>query len=315
MTGLVTVAGQVGILFALMSVGFIARKAKLLGDAAVKGFVDLLVVVVTPALVVHAFERPFDPSMLKSLALAFAFAIGGHVAAIVIASLCVRHRNAKTEDVLRVAAVFSNAGFMGIPLEYALFGSEGVFYGIVYVGVFNVMLWSWGYCTMRGVSLRQLGRREVRMILVNPGTVGLAMGLPVFFASVRLPDVVGVPVKCLADLNTPIAMIVIGYHLAGAKAGPLLRTPMAWASAAFRLVGYPLLMLGALLLAGRFIVLDRTMCLALVVSAAAPVAALTAMLAAKYDGDIDMSVGLVSGTTLLSIVTMPPVIAFAMKCF
>lgn len=312
MDSLLTVATQVGILFALMSVGFVARKTRLLGDAAIKGFVDFLVVVVTPALVIHAFERPFDSSMLCSLALAFAFAIGGHFVAIVLATAFLRHRSAPTENVLKVAAVFSNAGFMGIPLEYALFGSEGVFYGVVYVGVFNIVMWSWGYCTMRGVPPSRIGRGEARMILINPGTAGLAIGLPIFFASINLPQAIDVPVKCLADINTPLAMVVIGYHLAGAKAGPILRTPMAWAAAAFRLVGYPLLMIGAFSVVGRFVFLDRTMCLALVVSSAAPVAALTAMLAAKYGSDVDMSVGLVSGTTLLSIVTMPPVIAFAM---
>ena len=100
MDSLLTVATQVGILFALMSVGFVARKTRLLGDAAIKGFVDFLVVVVTPALVIHAFERPFDSSMLCSLALAFAFAIGGHFVAIVLATAFLRHRSAPTENVL-----------------------------------------------------------------------------------------------------------------------------------------------------------------------------------------------------------------------
>ena len=59
--------------------------------------------------------------------------------------------------------------------------------------------------------------------------------------------------------------------------------------------------------------LDRSMMLALVVSSAAPTAALTSMFAARYGSDVDMSVGMVSGTTLVSIVTMPPVIAFAMS--
>ena len=47
-------------------------------------------------------------------------------------------------------------------------------------------------------------------------------------------------------------------------------------------------------------------------SRSAPVAAMTAMFAAKYGRDVDLAVGLVSGTTLLSMATMPAVIAFAM---
>ena len=43
------------------------------------------------------------------------------------------------------------------------------------------------------------------------------------------------------------------------------------------------------------------------------VAAMVSMFASKYERDVDLSVGLVSGTTLLSIFTMPPVIALAME--
>ena len=43
------------------------------------------------------------------------------------------------------------------------------------------------------------------------------------------------------------------------------------------------------------------------------VAAMVSMFASKFSRDVDLSVGLVSGTTLLSILTMPPVIAFAME--
>ena len=52
---------------------------------------------------------------------------------------------------------------------------------------------------------------------------------------------------------------------------------------------------------------------ALVTAASAPVAAMVSMFASKYERDVDLSVGLVSGTTLLSIITMPPVIALAME--
>ena len=57
----------------------------------------------------------------------------------------------------------------------------------------------------------------------------------------------------------------------------------------------------------------REMMLALVTAASAPVAAMVSMFASKFERDVDLSVGLVSGTTLLSIFTMPPVIALAME--
>ena len=73
---LVVVARQVGILFMLMGVGFVCRRVKLLGEASLKGMVDLLILVVTPCLIVHAFQaHPFEPRLLVGLGWAFALAV------------------------------------------------------------------------------------------------------------------------------------------------------------------------------------------------------------------------------------------------
>ena len=114
----------------------------------------------------------------------------------------------------------------------------------------------------------------------------------------------------MASLNTPLAMLVIGFYLAGADFRRVLATPAAYVAAFMRLVVLPLALVGVLwLMRGR---LDRTMSLAIVIAASAPVAAMVTMFAAKFDRDVDLSVGLVSGTTLLSMLTMPPVVALAM---
>jgi len=310
------VAKQVAILFVLIGAGMVCRKVKLVDEFAIRGLVNVLILVVTPAIVIECFQRPFDPAMLRQLGLAFALATAAHVVAIALAYLTARG-DERTQPVLRLATVFSNAGFMGIPLEYAILGAEGVFYGIVYVAMFNVFMWSWGLREMRneeqvekrGGGGQRTGTANLKMF-VNPGTVGIAIGLPLFLFSVTLPEIVGKPVKMIADLNTPFAMLVIGYYLAGADLKSLVKIPAVHTAAFMRLVVFPLVVVGGLYLLRGW--LDRTMALAIVTAASAPVAAMVTMFASKYNRDVDMSVGLVSGTTILSILTMPAVIAIAM---
>jgi predicted permease len=304
MDNFLTVAGQVGVLFALMGVGAVCRKTRWIDDASIKGMVNLLLLIVTPCLMVDVFQRPFDLAMMRSFAVAFAMAFAVHFVLISISSVVFRRTGRDTQAVLKVATVFSNAGFMGIPLEQAILGDRGVFFGVVYVVVFNLLMWSWGLSKMGGKANR-------RMMLVNPGTVGVALGLPLFLLSVRLPSAVGTPVSLLADLNTPLAMIVTGYYLFGAKLSKVASAPAAYLSAALRLVACPLLLTLAILPFKAS--LDREMMLALVIPASAPAAAMVTMFASKYARDVDMSVGLVCGTTLLSIVTMPAMIALAME--
>ena len=315
MQNLATVAAQVCVLFALMAVGAVCRRVRLVDEASVKGIVNVLLLVVTPSLIIDSFQRPFDPAMVHGFFWAFAIAVSAHVAIILFARLFSRGDD-RSRPVLRLAMVFSNAGFMGIPLEQAILGAEGVFYGIVYVVVFNFFMWSWGLYEMKfkvesekfKVGFRA---KDLRPMVVNPGTVGIAIGLPLFFASVSLPAILKTPISLLAGLNTPLAMLVIGFYLAGADFRRVVRMPSAYLAAAIRLVAYPLAMVALLFpLRAHF---PREMMLALVTAASAPVAAMVSMFASKFSRDVDLSVGLVSGTTLLSIFTMPPVIALAME--
>ena len=315
MQNLATVAAQVGVLFALMAVGAVCRRVRLVDEASVKGIVNVLLLVVTPCLIIDSFQRPFDSSMMHGFFWAFAIAVSAHVAIILFARLFSRGDD-RSRPVLRLAMVFSNAGFMGIPLEQAILGAEGVFYGIVYVVVFNFFMWSWGLYEMKfkvesekfKVGFRA---KDLRPMIVNPGTVGIAIGLPLFFASVSLPAILKTPISLLAGLNTPLAMLVIGFYLAGANFRRVIRMPSAYLAAAIRLVVFPLALLAVLYpLRAHF---PREMMLALVTAASAPVAAMVSMFASKFSRDVDLSVGLVSGTTLLSIFTMPPVIALAME--
>ena len=317
---IILVSKQVGVLFALMSVGFFCNRHRLLNDVAIKGVTELLVLIVTPCVIIHSFiQQTFSPSLLGDLGWALAAAIFSHVVGSMIALFCLHDRDARREGVLRFAAIFSNAGFMGLPLEYAILGADGVFFGAMYVVVFNIACWTWGVAVMcRGAKVTNL-----RSVLVNPGTVGVALGLPFFLFSMKLPEVVGRPLEMLADLNTPLAMIMVGWYLA--ESGKckvesvkckMKGTFLIFKVGALRLLIVPLAVIGALVgLRACVPSLNPVMAVAIVTAASAPVAALTTVIAARYDRDVTTATGLVSGTTLLSILTMPPIIGFALWLF
>ena len=307
---IILVSKQVGVLFALMSVGFLCNRRRLLNDVAIKGVTELLVLIVTPCVIIHSFiQQTFSPSLLGDLGWALAAAIFSHVVGSMIALFCLHDRDARREGVLRFAAIFSNAGFMGLPLEYAILGADGVFFGAMYVVVFNIACWTWGVAVMcRGAKVTNL-----RSILVNPGTVGVALGLPFFLFSLKLPEVVGRPLQMLADLNTPLAMIMVGWYLAesGKCKVESVKCKMKgvfliFKVGALRLVVVPLAVIGAFVgIRACVPSLNPVMAVAIVTAASAPVA----------NRDVTTATGLVSGTTLLSILTMPPIIGFALWLF
>lgn len=189
---------------------------------------------------------------------------------------------------------------MALPLENALLGPDGLFFGAAYLAVFNLTSWTLGlYMMSRNKELL-----SVKKLLTNPGILGVAAGLLLFFTSSSLPEILGTPVDYLAALNTPIPMVVIGYHLSHAKLRIIFRDFRSWLAMAERLLIIPLIGLAL----GLAMHMDPTALVSCMVALCAPTAAVCTMFSVIYAQDSELSVSLVSMSTLLSILTMPLII-------
>ncbi len=295
------VGTQVVILFVLIAVGFICNKTKLFNDKAIKSITDFVLYIVAPCVIINSYEREFDPSMLNGLLITIAASVISYALNIIIVHLIIHDKDKRRENVLRFGAVFSNCGYMSLPLQNALLGADGVFYGATYIAIFNIVLWTYGVCLMDG------GTKNIsfKKIVFNPGIIGTVLGFAIFLLSFKLPSVISEPIAYLAALNTPLPMIIIGYHLA--NAGFKIKGVSAYLSIFFRLIVSPLLMLGGLYLCG----IRGTILVACVIAAAAPYAAATTMFSQRFGADTPLSAACVSVTTVLSVITMPVIVAFA----
>ena len=142
------VLSQVTVLLILIMLGVLLTKLKMLNDVTVKQMTDIVLLLVTPCVIIKSFMREFDPSLIKQLLLSFLISVIVHVFCIVIACLSLHERDKSREKVLRFAAIFSNCGFMSVPLLESILGDIGVFYGSAYLAVFNVLVWSYGIILM-----------------------------------------------------------------------------------------------------------------------------------------------------------------------
>lgn len=298
-----TVGQQVLIIFILIAIGFICGKTKMIKEDGAVCITNIVLYVVTPCVMIEAFQREFDPSMLKNLAIAVAAAFCVHLFSIIVAKRLIHDKDKSRETVMRFSIIFSNCGFMCLPLEQALLGEDGVFYGGAFVAVFNIVLWSYGLIMMSG-SKKEL---SVKKLVLNPGILGVLIGLIFFLFSVQLPEIVMSPISFLSDLNTPLPMLVIGYYLYKSDLRQSLSDKKAYFAIALRLVAIPLLSLAILYLCG----VRGTLLLSTVIAVSAPVAASTTMFATKFKKDIALSVNLVSLSTIFSVFTMSAIVGFA----
>ena len=299
-----TVGQQVVILFILIGAGFASKKAKLISDNAVKGMTNLVLYLATPCIIISSFQNcKFNSEMLVNLLIMTVEVVCIHIGSIVIANLVFRDKDMSRRAVFRVATIYSNCGFMSLPLQQAILGSDGVFYGAIYVGIFNLVVWTHGLVTMSG-DKKDL---SVKKLIANPGVIGVVIAIFLWVMNITLPEIISSPMNYLASLNTPVPMIIIGCQLAGVNFAKAFSDKRSYLSIGLRLLIIPALSLFLMYLCG----MRGSMLVASVIATSAPSAATTTMFATKFDRDVTLSVSLVSTTTLFSIITMPLMVALS----
>ncbi len=294
---------NVSILAILVIIGFLCDKAKIFTQSVAKACNDLLFYIITPAVIINSFLNvEFTAEKGFSFLLAFGIIAAFHLVGILLVKFLFRSSGAD-RPIFQYAAMYGNMGYMGLPLAEAVAGEEGVFFCSAAVIVFNIFAFT------HGISLMKKGdeKASVKNILINPGTIGVIIGLPLFLLNVNLPPVIGKPIDYLGSLMTPLAMLMFGTYLANTDLLGMFRKKENYIVALIKLAFLPLLAIGALWLCG----IRGSLLVTMAVVCSAPTAANTAMFAAKYDLDTGVASKASGFTSVLSVITMPLCIALA----
>lgn len=294
-----TLGEKVAELFVMIAVGYFLSRRRVLTEQGLSQITTILLYVVTPCLTVDSLMSVDDSVSMSTLLLAGAYGFLYHFLAMGVSLLFYRRTPLEKRNVLRFAMVYSNTGFMGFPLVQAILGAEGLVYAAVFVVSFNVCSWTHGYWLMSGG-----GKTRPIDIVLNPGVLGLAVGMVLFACKIQLPEVIAYPIESFGALNTPLAMVIIGSYIAKVKMKDFFTDRHVFQICGLRLIVIPLVyfvcMLGCFALWPQPVMLVSCM-----IQAAAPVAGLTVLFAAKFDREKELSAKCVAVSTLLSILTMP----------
>ena len=193
----------------------------------------------------------------------------------------------------------SNAGFMGMPVAQAIFGSMGLLYASIFLIPQRIFMWS------AGLSLfaKKKSQNVFKQVLTHPCIVAIYIGVIVMILQrfkIMLPDAVNNTLSAIASCNTALSMFVIGGILSEVDKASFLDKD-AFIYSFYRLILLPLI----ILIIVKIIHIDLLPANLCVLLSAMPVASTTAMLAQKYNGNAIFASKLVFVSTLLSLITLP----------
>ncbi len=296
MDAMLTVVTKVAVMLIMIVVGCVITKLGMFTEKGAAECTTLLVKIVTPCLIINSLLSSGGGLQAGEMLLAAAVSALSIVLSIAVSLLVFRKEPLERRKVLRFSVIFSNAGFMGLPLVQGIVGDRGVIYGSFFIAVFNLICWTYGYSMMSGS-----GKLNLKTALLNPGIIGLAVGLPIYFLKISLPAVISEPISFLSGLNTPLAMLVIGSYIARVDFKSFISDFSVYKMAVLRLVVCPALYLAALLIIRP----ERDLFISSLIQSAAPVAANTVLFSVEYHCDSELASKTVAVSTVLSIITIP----------
>ena len=306
MDALITMFRNV-IVFVLLAVpGAVLVKTKMLKTEQTHTLSKLLLYVGMPFLILKStLNVSFNGELLKIVLLSAGIGVAYTFLWIFLSKPFTKmEKNDSTRGVMRFCAVFTNNGFLGIPLAQAVFPDKPLV--MTCLIIINIITNAVMYTVGVFMISRDKSTISAKKAVFNPVLIAFVIGLILNVLGVQsyVPEIVSYAGH-LGSLVTPLSMIILGMKLGSVKILPMFTSWKTYFVSALKLVVVPAVAVAiGFALKGAF-TFGEDLILGLFVSFAMPTAALATTFADCYGGDVDNAVSFTLGTTILSIAVIP----------
>ncbi|MCR5156005.1 MAG: AEC family transporter [Butyrivibrio sp.] len=292
---------QMIVLFILMGIGFFCGKKSFLSDEGSKTLSWVVVNVATPAMILSAGMNDESTVRGRELAIGFLVALLIYAFQILMSFVILPLIRVPAGDggVYRVMTIFSNIGFMGLPILQAVYGQEAVLYGALFQFPFNFLMYTYGIAALRGENpFRNL--KSINSI-INVGVISTLLSVVIYVLEIPMPEFLKVSAGHLRNLAAPLSMLVIGQSLIHFKVKDMLEDLRLLVFSLIKLLVVPVV--GMLIF--RCFISDALILNVCFIMLATPIASMCAMMAQQYGGNYSLASKGVALSTVLSVVTIP----------
>ena len=291
---------QIAELFIMILLGFILVKSSLLTKHDSKVLSTVALYIVTPCVIINAFQVQYSQDVKNGIILSFLAAIIVHIIYIVMARMLGKVYT--LNGVEKATVIYTNAGNLIIPLVQALLGKEWVVYTTGYILVSTIFIWTHGrmlICEEKGFNVKEL--------LKNVNVIASIIGILMFALKIQLPSLITETMDSMSATIAPISMIVAGMLIAGMDVKDCLKNQRLYIIIFLKMIVFPcfaLILLKFTNLSSMAKNGDMILLISLLASVA-PTAASVTQIAQIYDADSEYASAYYFITTLLCILTMP----------
>lgn len=293
---------QMVILFILMMIGFIGFKINLIDDYTNKKLSGIVVNIANPALIISGALSNHDDISVTSILRVASLAVIIFAVLIIISYVIPLIIRAERNDygLYRAMLIFSNIGFMGLPIISSLYGSSSLLYASIFLIPYNLLIYTYGILLIKKKDDNGKIKIKIKEVL-NIGVLACIVMIIIYAFNIKLPQWCVSTITNLSNLTAPLSMFVIGSSLA------MINFKQIFCDV--KLIVFTLIKLIIIPVAGMFIlkifIHDEVINGICLVMLSTPVGSMNAMLAREYDGNYELASRGVALTTILSVATLP----------
>ncbi|MBR1738758.1 MAG: AEC family transporter [Ruminococcus sp.] len=283
-------------MFIILAVGAVCSLRGLITEEGTKQLSAVELHIVNPVLIFMSYQTEYSSRLVHGLMWSFVLSAVSFMVMLLAAALLVPGKR-EDKDIERFSAVYSNCGFIGIPLINGIYGSDGVLYLTAYVTLFNLLVWTHGYMQMKG----EKDFSSLLKALRSPSVIAVFLGLICYLSGLRLHSVPSSALSYISGMNTPLAMLIAGATAARTNFIKAFRTSGIYLVAVLKLLVLPALSFFVI----RLLPAPELVLMVVLIASACPVATTGTMFAIMMDRKPKRCSEFFAVTTVLSGLTLP----------
>ena len=291
-------------LFLLLVLGFVLFKCHIFDEYTNKKLSALIVNVASPMLIISSIAG-VEGSNKSIVFLMIGAGILMYIGFIILGKIINRIFPFPKKDwpVYECMVVFANTGFMGYPVLLDVFGQEAVFYASLIHMAFNFFVYTYAImCLTKGDDSEfKLNFKQ----LLTPGIILIFVGIFIYLFDIQLPSVLMDTINSVGSLTAPLSMMMIGSSLA---VYPIKDSFTDWRSYIFAFVRLMIVPFVTMIMC-RLLHIDAYYANITIITNAMPVGSMVLMLATQYNANVKIVTRNIVVSTLLSVITIPIVVA------
>lgn len=296
---------QMGVILILVSIGVMLQRKDVIDTKTSKKLSAIVVDVCNPALIMASILSGGLTATHEDLLVAVALGAGFYGLLVLLGFVLPRILHAAPDNrrFYNLMTVYTNCGFLGIPVARAILPANAILYVIVINVFYSLLFYTHGMIILSGK--KNSGKTNPIKSILNPGTIMAVLSLVVFWFGITLPPLLANTIEYVGNATIFLSMTLLGVNIARSRLLESVKDLRIWGYILLRMILLPV----AIVYVMRALSFDQIPTLAMCLMAAVPVGNLPMIQAEKTGQDTRILSSAIAVTTAVSLVTITVLIS------